>query len=267
MEDVVGFYTDHPDEERLLHGWGLLEFERSKEIVLRHLPGAGQTVLDIGGGTGIYSEWLAGLGHDAHLIDITPSHIGFARGNRERIASAEIGDARQLAWADASADAVLLFGPLYHLVERADRIRGLREAQRVLRPGGLAFVAAICRLAPLLGSLVEGFFDHPAFRPVLARDLQDGQHRNTTGDPRRFTTAYFHRPEELEAEMGEAGFALVEMLPVEGPCWLAHGSRDGFERCWAEPSRRRSLLELARAVERDPLALSLTPHIMAVGRK
>jgi hypothetical protein len=43
---------------------------------------------------------------------------------------------------------------------------------------------------------------------VLARDLQDGQHRNTTGDPKRFTTAYFHRPEELVAEMQGAGLDL-----------------------------------------------------------
>ena len=266
MQDTIGFYSEHPDDERLSRGWGMLEFARSKEIVLRHLPAGTRTVLDVGGGTGIYTEWLGELGYDAHLIDITPAHIAFARSNRRRVASAEVGDARDLSWQDASADAVLLFGPLYHLIESADRTLALREARRVLHPGGIVFASAICRFAPLLASLIGGFFDEPAFSGVLARALEDGQHRNTTGDPKRFTTAYFHRPEELIAEMRAAGFDVIELVPVEGPCWLAKGSESGFTECWLDTDRRNRLLELARAVEHDPMALALSPHVLAVGR-
>jgi SAM-dependent methyltransferase len=263
MQDVVRFYSEVSEETRLSAGWGLLEFERSKEIVARHLPPQPCTVLDIGGGTGVYTEWMGELGHSAHLIDLTPGHIDTARQLRQRLASAEVGDARQVGRPDASADAVLLFGPLYHLTERDDRLLALREARRVLRPGGVMFAAAICRFAPLLGSLAEGFFDDPAFAPVLARDLVDGQHRNTTGDPRRFTTAYFHRPEELTAELVEAGFDRVECVAVEGPCWLAKD----FAACWSDPRRREALLGLARSVERDPMALAASPHLIGVGRR
>jgi SAM-dependent methyltransferase len=266
MQDIITFYSEHPDDDRLTHGWGMLEFARSQEIMLRHLAGSARTVLDIGGGTGIYAEWLAELGYDAHLIDITPAHIASARSNRARIASAEIGDARHISWPDASADAALLFGPLYHLVDSADRALALREVRRVLRPGGIVFAAAICRFAPLLHSLIDGFFDDPAFSGVLARDLQDGQHRNTTGDPKRFTTAYFHRPEELAAEMRTAGLDVIELVPVEGPCWLAQGSEAGFSQCWSDPDRRKRLLELARTVEHDPMALALSQHILAISR-
>lgn len=185
-----------------------------------------------------YAEWVGEVGHVAHLIDLAPAHI----------------------------DAVLLLGSLYHLVEREDRVQALREARRVTRRGGWVFAAATCRFAPLLGALVEGFFDDPAFAPVLARDLVDGQHRNTTGDPRRFTTAYFHRPEELLQEAADAGLAVVECLAIEGPCWLAGGSRTAFEECWSEPRRRAALLELARSVERDRMALSASPHVMVVAR-
>jgi ubiquinone/menaquinone biosynthesis C-methylase UbiE len=262
MQEVVRFYSEVSEETRLSAGWGLLEFARSQEIVARHLPPQPCTVLDIGGGTGVYAEWLGELGHSVHLIDLTPGHIDTARQLRKRVASAEVGDARQVAWADQSVDAVLLFGPLYHLTERADRVLALREARRVLRPGGVVLAAAICRFAPLLGSLWEGFFDDPAFAPVLARDLVDGQHRNTTGDPRRFTTAYFHRPEELTAEVSEAGFDTVECVAVEGPCWLAKD----FDARWADAGRRSGLLDLARSVERDPMALAASPHLIGVGR-
>ena len=201
MDDIINFYTRNSDDERLFRGSGMLEFARTKELVLRHVPQGARMVLDVGGGTGIYSDWLGELGYEAHLIDITPSHITSAKARRTHIASAEIGDARKLPWDDASFDVVLLLGPLYHLIERADRLLALREARRVLRSGGVVFAAAICRFAPLLGSLVQGFFDDPAFSPVLERDLRDGQHRNTTGDPKRFTTAYFHRPEEFADEI------------------------------------------------------------------
>ncbi len=168
MDDIISFYTEHSDDERLFHGWGMLEFARSKEIVLRYLPKHSRTVLDVGGGTGIYSEWLGELGYNAHLINITPSHIAGARSKRTRIASAETGDARNLSWQDASADVVLLFGPLYHLTESAERALALREARRVLRPGGIVFAAAICRFAPLLASLVDSFLTTRSF-PAYSR--------------------------------------------------------------------------------------------------
>jgi len=62
-------------------------------------------------------------------------HHLFGRPNNP-LASAEVGDARHLPHGDATADAVLLLAPLYHLVEREDRLACLREIQRVLRPGG-----------------------------------------------------------------------------------------------------------------------------------
>jgi len=264
-QTVIRFYTENPDEDRLSRGWGLLELERSKEIILRYISGGQKTVLDVGGGTGVYATWLAELGHEVHLVDITPAHIAFARTHRKQIRSAEIGDARKLSWPDGSVDVVLLLGPLYHLPEPRDRNRALAEARRILRPGGVAFVAAICRFAPLLASLIDGYFDDPGFYGILLRDLEDGQHRNTTGDPSRFTTAYFHRPEELAAEMRQAGFNSIQVLPIEGPCWLANGSQLNFGESWSKPDRREKLLALARIVELDSMALALSPHILGIG--
>ena len=106
---------------------------------------------------------------------------------------------------DASADIVLLLGPLYHLVEREDRIAALREAKRILRPAGTVFAAGISRFAPAIDGIVEDLIADPVFRRIVERDLTDGQHRNPTLNPRYFTTAYFHRPEDLLRETEEAG--------------------------------------------------------------
>ena len=118
---------------------------------------------------------------------------------------------------------MLLLGPLYHLTARADRLRALAEARRVLRPGGFLFAAAISRFASLVDNITEPVeppgqlppaFADPAVLRMVRQDLAGGPHENTSGDARYFTTAYFHHPDELADEVRAAGLALVELLPA-----------------------------------------------------
>ena len=263
MQEIADYYDKTPDDGRLRAGWGLLEFERTKELIFRHLPPAPARILDVGGGSGVYGEWLSAFGYEVHLIDLAPAHIERARRDSPGLASAEVGDARKLDHAADSVDVVSLLGPLYHLTEREDRLLALREARRVLRPGGWLFAAAICRFAPLLDSLVNGFVDHPDFEPILDGDLRDGQHRNPTGHSNFFTTAYFHRPEEVAEEIAEAGFAGTEVVGVEGCGWLV---KDFAER-WKNGARREKLLAWVRRVEREPSLLGLSLRLMGSARK
>jgi len=81
------------------------------------------------------------------------------------------------------------------------------RAYCVLRPGGLLAAAAISRFASLLDGLYGGYLSDPVFWPVVERDLAEGQHRSPprAGELPIFTTAYFHRPDELQAEVQDAG--------------------------------------------------------------
>ncbi len=261
MSEIISHYENTPEDPRLQTGWGPLEFARTQELILRHLPAAPQKILDIGGGSGIYSAWLGSLGYEAHLVDIVPSHVESARRNRA-IASAEVADARKLAHANQVFDAVLFLGPLYHLTDRNDRLAALREARRVLKPGGLLFAAAINRFASLLNGLVEGAIDDPRFVAIVEQDLRDGQHRNTTGNPNYFTTAYFHRPEELRTEILDSGFTLLALAPIEGPGWLA----SDFQTRWSDSRRREQLLKLIRQTEHDPALIATTLHLLATAQ-
>lgn len=266
--DIVSHYDEVDESSRLRTGWFQLEHARTQELILRHLPPAPATIVDAGGGAGTYAVWLAQRGYQVHLIDPVPKHVEQAREASARqpqhaLASAEVGDARHLVQTDQTADAVLLLGPLYHLVEREDRLACLREAHRVLRPGGVLWGAGISRFASLLDSLSNGFFGDPAFAPILARDLENGQHRNTTGNPIYFTDAFFHRPGELSRDLLGAKFRVLEIVAIEGPGWLA---RD-FDRLWSDPVQRERLLAAVRKVEREPSVLGASAHIMAIGKK
>jgi len=268
IREIIRFYGDAEEASRLRAGWFQLEQARTRELILRHLPPTPATIIDAGGGAGAYACWLAARGYQVHLIDPVPKHVEQARAAsalqpEHPVASAEVGDARHLPHADASAEAVLLLGPLYHLVEREDRLACLREAHRVLRPGGLVWGAGISHFASLFDSLSRGFFSDPAFAPIVERDLEDGRHLNSTGNPIYFTDAFFHRPGELSREFLGAGFQVVEVTAIEGPGWLA---RD-FDRLWSDPVQRERLLAAVRKVEREPSVLGASSHIMAIGRK
>jgi SAM-dependent methyltransferase len=258
MDDaVLEHYGEGVELERLSAGTSRIEFERTKELLARYLPPPPADVLDVGGGPGAYAAWLAGAGYRVHLVDPVPLHVERARGHGGF--SAALGDARGLEQADSSSDVVLLLGPLYHLTERADRVRALTEARRVVRPDGLVAAAAISRLASLLDGLKHGQLADPEFRAIAERDLAEGQHRNPRERPGWFTTAFFHRPDELEAEVADAGLSLEALFGVEGPGWLLH-------ELWDDPQGRDNILYAARAGERDPALVPLSAHLLAVAR-
>jgi len=266
--EILAYYAAAREAERLSLGHGPLEAERTRELLLRHLPPAPGVVLDVGGGPGAYACWLAGCGYGVHLVDSAPLHVEQAREASARqpdrpLASVGLGDARRLDMPDASVDAVLLMGPLYHLTERGERIVALREAWRVLRRGGLVFAVGISRFASLFSGLTGGLLGDPAAATIVADDLRTGQHRNPTSRHEWFTTAYFHRPEEMPAEVHEAGFQVLETVGVEGPGWVLP---DVATR-WADPAAREHLLMAARAAEREPTLLGVSAHMMVVGRR
>lgn len=266
--EILSHYESSNEAQRLSSGAGQLELGRTQELVKRFLPPAPAVIFDVGGGSGVYACWLAKQGYEVHLIDPVPLHIEQTRQASQNqpdhpLASVALGDARQLDRPDASVDAVLLFGPLYHLTERHERVAALREAHRILRNGGLVLAVGISRFASTLDGLFRGLLDDPEFVGIVQRDLTDGQHRNPTNHPAYFTTAFFHHPEELKAEIEEAGLLCERTLAIEGPGWILQN----FEEHWDDRERRERLLDALRWLEDEPSLIGVSAHIMVVARK
>jgi SAM-dependent methyltransferase len=258
-ESVRRYYERGREVDRLTGGLrtGPLEFARTKLLLERFLPAAPLDILDVGGGPGAYAAWLYERGHRVHVVDPISLHVEQATAAHPGV-TGEVGDARVLKQASRSVDAVLLLGPLYHLVERDDRLRALAEARRVLRPGGVLIAAGISRFAGLLDLLVGELLHKPEVRPVVAAAIESGVFFGDVDG--LFTTAYFHLPRDLRAEVEEAGFSDVQILSVEGPGFLAAD----FERRWADPVQRETMLWAAEVVESEPEMLAAASHLLAV---
>ena len=264
-------------------GAGRLEFERTQEILLRHLPQPPATIADIGGGPGRYALWLARLGYRVVHRDLVPLHVEQVRaavavessvpaessvaGNGAGVAGAPrplvesaVGDARSLDLDHASADAVLLLGPLYHLTRREDRVQALREAGRVVRPGGPVFAAAISRWAARLdGMLRLRLYEQ---NPNVG-DLMETLERTGVLPPLvpGGFNGFTHRPGQLRAEFASADLDVADLVSVEGAAYLLNDLDDRAtdERAW------RVILDTARAHERVPELMGLGSHLLATG--
>jgi SAM-dependent methyltransferase len=259
--DIRAHYDEGAEQERLTAApQGRLELLRTQAILRAALPPPPARVLDVGGGAGIHGRWLADDGYDVLLLDPVPLHVEQARAAG---LAAELGDARELPAADGSADAVLMLGPLYHLPEPDGRLRALAEARRVLRAGGVVAAAAISRFASTLDGLRMGALADPAFRANVVRALETGIHRNPGRVPDWFTTAYFHRPDDLDAEVADAGFESVRVVGVEGPAWLL-----GDLAAWLDdPSRRALVLDHLARIESEPSLLGASAHLLALATR
>jgi len=264
---IAAYYDQAPEETRLEQLPFALEEIRTRELIQRHAPAPPATVLDVGGGAGAYAMWLTEVGYAVHLLDASPRLVAEARRRAASLprplASCQVGDARRLDFADSCADIVLLLGPLYHLTDAPDRALALGEAFRVLKPGGLLFAAVISRYASALDGMSRDLFQDPRFRSIVEADLAEGQHRNPTERLDYFTTAYFHRPEDLRAEALGAGFDVEGVYGLEGPGWLL----PDLAARWADPRQRSDLLRLAGQLETESSILGISAHLLAVARR
>ncbi len=257
---IANFYAEVFDEaDRLfVSADGRLEFLRTQELLRRYLPPAPARVLDVGGGTGVHARWLVEDGYRVDLIDPVARHVERAA----EVCTASIGDARKLDVEDAAYDVVQLLGPLYHLPERDDRLQALAEAARAVRPGGLVAAAAINRYSSLFEHTAYAHLHTERLQSSIAKILATSVHDGRGG----FTLSYFHRAEELVAELAEAGLSDVEVFGVEGPTWSLLKAVEISSGAAPDDALFQSALTAARLSESYPELLSASSHLLAVGR-
>ncbi len=216
MSTVESFYDSNAQTEWQRFDRHRMEFAITKRALAEHLPPPPARILDCGGGPGRYAIHLAKLGYDVTLLDLSQGNLSLARQKAVEqgadIADFIHGNALDLSrFPGASFDAVLLMGPLYHLLEKSDRDRAVREAMRVLKPGGPLFAGFITFYAPFRDAIAKGYLRDFYEDPGQMESLLNQQNASEG-----FTDAWFTKPDEIIPWLESLGLHTLAMLAVEG---------------------------------------------------
>lgn len=136
-------YQQHKEDHRLETRHGQVEFAVSMKFIHDYLPQDRKNckILDVGAGTGRYSLALCGEGFDVTAVELVKNNLDVLRAKHSPVKTWQ-GNAVDLHFLENDAfDMTLLFGPLYHLHEKSEKLKALSEAKRVTKSGGAILVA------------------------------------------------------------------------------------------------------------------------------
>lgn len=273
MSVVQSFYDANAEKEwarltfeREPHRW--LEFRVALHLMDKYLPSPPARVLDVGSGPGRYAITLAAKGYRVTLFDLSSESLALARRNAaeagigDQVEGYEQGTATDLSrFADGCFDAVLVMGPLYHLVAVADRLATVRESLRVLGPGGIVMAAIINHLGVARAAPAEfpDWLNTPDSLNIVrsyTQIVEEAEHP--------FTMAYFAHPLELRRWYQDAGAETVSMAAQEG---VAGGLLEQCQRLAENPVAWQNWVQIVLETCEDPTILGGSEHTLYVGRK
>ena len=275
---VLAGYNAGIERDRLRTGIGLLEFERTKEILQEKLPKPPAVIYDIGGGYGEYAWWLAAQGYEVHLFDLAETNIRMSAELSEeypkvQLASAEVCDARSVPREDRSADAILLMGPLYSITEYEERILSIRESRRLLKDNGILFSAALTPFSVLVPRIVlyhiddskkRKELDDPAVISMIERALEDGCYINPEKKiASGLGSSHLHTSKALREELSAGGFVTSTVHGIMGGAWLA----PNLDELLANKETKALLMKTVRMLDTHEEIIGLSGHLLAISRK
>jgi len=256
-ESVTEYYSEHYSEA-LRHrtdAFGIIQEIRTNELITRHLKAEKLNILDVGGATGVYSFYMAECGHDVSLLDITPNHIEQAKKRNVdsdvKLKKFILGDARSFE-TDERYDMIIIHGPLYHIIDREERISLLRNMKSLLTPKGVILGFGINRYAGYFYGVRSGKILQEDYRDVVLDEIKTGKRNSAPG-------WYFHKSEELRSEFEEAGFTVTNMKSVTTQVWML----PDIDEMISDSESLKTILEIAKRSEDE---VGIGQDLMCVGR-
>ena len=217
MSELISFYQKYDEGIRFDSGrWQRLEFKTTLGVLKPYLQNA-KTLLELGAATGKYSLYYAAQRLQVTAVDIVPHHIEQIRqkaaGQGLDNITAFTGDAgRRIDCQDNNFDAVLCFGPYYHLRTKNERQVCLQECVRVLKPGGILALAYINRFA----AISYYFKRRLPLTPELLDKLLSDDYDFESGVDAFLDIGHFSKPEQVLDEVTQTELQVIDHVGVDG---------------------------------------------------
>ena len=264
INDIRTFYDDKAQQEEQRLAEHQLEFDITWRWLMQVLPEGGH-ILELGAATGRYTLPLAECGYNVTALDLSIQATELSRAKAQQAGLESrieyvVGDARDLSClGNTQYDAALVMGPLYHLVEEAERRLVLSQVYQTLKPGAPMISAFICRIGILADLMPEGgyWINEEDEVACILREGCDPPDYHRGG-----FRGYFCRPEELIPLHESVGFQTLAVAAAE-PCI---GADDVSYNALVEPQRSR-WLDLLYRVSTEPSLLGASRHLLYIGRK
>lgn len=268
MSEIINYYNQFDE-------WGRLdrepiEFQVNWHFIKKYMPKTGY-VLDNGAGPGKYSMKLAKEGYKVTLTDLTPKLVKIAE-NKAKELDLEgqfngfyAADARELNMIkDEQLDASLMLGPMYHLQEEKDRIKAVKELNRVTKKEGLVFVAFMPRIRHIFTSLLspENWRPNDNMDSII-QFSQTGCFNHS--DEGRFTGAYYFNIEDINPFMEAQGFETLDLIGSNAGAVLNNDSWNYWRDKGAQEVKK--IIDLIKEKATDPYILGISTHLLYIGRK
>lgn len=262
VEKIRRFYDDTVNYE-----WNRLErhqveYELTKRYINRYVK-PNDKVLDLGGGPGKYSLYLAELGCDVTLADLSQNNVDFALNKAKELGlplNGKCVDSRDLSTInDCEYDHILCMGPMYHLQNENDRVKTINECLKKLKPNGTIFVSFV--------SSYSFVWDYLLRNPDLILSDDRKSQLNVMLDDvsfvgEGFTDNFFVRPKDVLPFFNQFNLEKLHLVNCESFLYLREA-----ELLSRPPEVVSAWLDLAEQVcEREDI-LSLAEHLMYIAKK
>lgn len=268
FDRVKGYYQYFNEDERLFRdNSGRLEYAMTMKKLLKHLPATG-SVLDLGGATGVYAFPLAEMGYQVYLADLSERLVEIARKKKaatsaDNLISCNVVNAVDLSrYGDTTFDVVLLFGPLYHLLDEGERKQCIKEVYRVLKPGGLVFASFIPYLSGSI-AIVDRYFFAPdqVGMDNLREVFASGKFINNANHG--FQEGYYPTSDEVVSLFEDHGFSTIHISSIRS---FAYEKEDRLYSI-QEPEMFEEMLRLLEETSERKEIIETCGHAMLISQK
>lgn len=267
FDKIRNYYKNFNEKDRLINdNSGKLEYEMTMRILSKYLPKEAK-ILDLGGAAGVYSFPLAEMGYEVYLADLSEDLINRAKvqneGKINKIRSCDVVNAIDLSiYEDSKFDVVLLFGPLYHLLEESERRKCLNEVNRVLKNRGFVFASFIPYLSGSI-AIIDRYFRHP--EQVNEQNLDDvfktGKFNNIAD--KGFQEGYYPTSKEIEELFDNCNFEKLDIKSIRG---IGYQKEDNIYNITDEQVFNK-IMKLVEQTSNKKEIIEMCGHAMYIGKK